>query len=171
MSRQPNDYDWREKFNAALLGQRCTGGNLICFEHFEKKDLETKNGKIALRKYAVPTVFKPGNKSKSDESFNGSNSIPTVFIPCEENVSVQLSRPKSNELCKKCDRFAIEIQSKRDQLDEMKITNEQLQETVETQKNEIKMLKTELEDLKRTCSSSRLMQFALTAAQSNDPKV
>lgn len=64
-----------------------------------------------------------------------------------------------------------ELQVLRKQFDTIMHKYEQTQQRMELQCNEIQTLKTELGQLKNLQQSSRLVQFALSASNSNDSKV
>lgn len=150
LDRQPNEGTWLGLFNAALHGQKVTAGNLICAEHFTPDDLEKRKGAIVLKK----------------------NAVPTIFVQCQKSLFVEASVPVANQgPCKKCQRLTNELQVLRKQFDTIMHKYEQTQQRMEIQCNEIQTLKTELDQFKNLQQSSRLVQFALSASNSNDSKV
>lgn len=55
--RQPTNAEWRLQWDKTLSNQPHSNGNLICIEYFNDDDYNKKFNKIALKQYAVPTIF------------------------------------------------------------------------------------------------------------------
>lgn len=158
MNRAPTTIDWRYKWDNALIGQRCTNGNLICIEHFRDEDLSAKNGKFSLKKDAVPTIFLTSQEE--------------IITDCTTDEIVATEESLANTvdevdplLCTSCSVSEERIKLLETQLVDIKILNEAMQQKMNSQNNEIEILTSELSKLNAIFSSSKLAHFCLNSNQ------
>lgn len=160
LNRAPTTIDWRHKWNDALIGQKCTNGNLICIEHFRAEDLSVaKKGKFSLKKDAVPTIFPTIREEIISD-------CTTVEIDATEEPLANTIDEIDPLLCSSCSVYEETIKVLQAQLVDIKIQNEAMQQKFHSQNNKIENLTTELSELNAIFSSSRLAHFCLNANQS-----
>lgn len=166
-NRDPKAIDWRKNWDDALANEVCSNGDLICIEHFRSEDYSvSKSGTITLKKNAVPTIFLPSREKPREKPIDVFDCTTNVINATDGSSPVSSFGGLDPLLCENCQQSEVTAKLLQTQLDEMRIQNEALQLTINTQNDEIKSLTSELNELSAIFSSSSLAHFSLNAEQS-----